>query len=72
VVKKMDEKPNSIGRATMDEDETIILDLRAVGEQGEVGIGRLTYPKTHPQYAEILKHLGGLKPGDNKPVPPFN
>jgi len=63
---------SSIGRATMDEEGTIILDLRAVGPNGETGNARLVYPKTHLQYDEILKHLGGLKTGENKPVMPFN
>lgn len=67
----MDKKPDSIGRATMDENETIIMDLRAVGPNGETGTGRIVYPKSHAQYSEILKHLGGLKPNENKPVPPF-
>lgn len=55
----------------MTEDGTIVLDLRAVSPQGQVGIGRLTYPPSHPQYQEILKHIGGIKPGENKPVPPW-
>ncbi len=63
---------NSIGRATMGDDETIVLVLRAVGPNGETGVGRLEYPKSHAQYNDILKHLGGLKPGESKPVPPFD
>lgn len=62
--------PASIGSATMKPDGTIQLLLRAEGG-GAVGDALLTYPKTHPQYAEILRHLGGLKPGQSKPVPPF-
>jgi hypothetical protein len=31
----------------------------------------LTYPPSHPQYREILEHVGGLKPGETKPCPPF-
>lgn len=67
----MKKEPESIGRATMGEDGTIILDLRAEGPDGQIGIGRLVYPTSHPQYNEILKHLGGLKPNENKPVSPF-
>jgi hypothetical protein len=36
-----------------------------------VGDGFLTYPPSDPQYAEILRHLGGLKPGETKSVPPW-
>jgi len=67
----MQKEPESIGRATMEDDGSIILDLRAVGPDGQIGIGRLVYPKDHPQYSKILKHLGGLKPKEVKPVPPF-
>jgi len=64
-------KAESIGTATMTADRTIILDLRAQAPDGTVGDARLTYPKSHKDYAAILKHLGGLKPGEHKPVPPW-
>ncbi|MGD9589183.1 MAG: hypothetical protein AB7Q37_01035 [Pyrinomonadaceae bacterium] len=67
----MQKEPESIGRATMEDDGTIILDLRAVGPDGQIGIGRLVYPPSHEQYQYILKHLGGIKPKEVKPVPPF-
>lgn len=57
--------------ATMSEDKTIILDLRAEGRKGEIGTGRITYAPSDPQYNDILKHLGGLKVGEKKPVPPW-
>ena len=63
-------KAESIGSATMKDDGTIVLMLRATGG-GAVGDALVTYPKSHPKYAEILAHLGGLKPGESKPVPPF-
>lgn len=61
----------SIGSATMTKDGTIILDLRAEGAGGMAGDARLVYPRGHKQYDEILKHLGGLRPGETKPVPPW-
>ena len=60
----------SIGTATMDPDGTIVLLLRATGP-GVVGDGRITYAPTHAEYQNVLKHLGGLKPGESKPVPPW-
>ena len=51
-------KAESIGTATMTADRTIILDLRALAPDGTVGDARLTYPKSHKDYAAILKHLG--------------
>jgi hypothetical protein len=61
----------SIGSATMQPDGTIELMLRAQGAGGMLGDALLRYPPTHPQYQTILNHLGGLKPGEAKPVPPF-
>jgi hypothetical protein len=62
--------PESIGVATMEPDGTIVLMLRAEAP-GIVGDGRLTYPPSHKDYGEVMKHLGGLKPGESKPVPPW-
>lgn len=59
-----------IGSATMTDDRTIVLDLRAEGP-GIVGIARLTYPPSHPDYWRIFNHLGGIRPGECKLVPPF-
>ena len=64
-----DERP--IGTATMERDGTIILNLRAEGAGGAIGDARLAYPKGDKRYAEVLKHLGGLKPGEVKAVPPW-
>ena len=46
---------DSVGRAKMSADGTITLQLRSLW----------------PQYEEIRHHLGGIKPGESKPVPPF-
>ena len=62
--------PESIGTARMEPDGTVILDLVA-RTGGVVGQGRLTYPPGHPDRGAILRHLGGLRPGEMKPVPPF-
>jgi hypothetical protein len=61
----------SIGSASMTGDGTIILDLRAEGPGGLTGDARLVYPRGHQQYREILEHIGGLRPGESKPVPPW-
>lgn len=63
-----DERP--IGNAKMLADETLVLTLRA--ETGAaVGHAEFQYAKNDPEYARILKHIGGLKPGEEKQVPPF-
>ena len=61
----------SIGSAFLDEEGSIVLDLRATNGRGVVGDARLVYPRSHPKYASILEHLGGLAPGETKQVPPW-
>lgn len=61
-----------IGIATMLPDGTIVLDLRAEAPGGTVGQGRLTYPPGHPEYAAVLRHLGGLRPDEVKSVRPWD
>jgi hypothetical protein len=57
----------SIGNAFMAVDGTITLTLTAP----DGTISAVAYRKTDPQYARIVSHLGGIHPGDHKPVPPF-
>jgi len=62
--------PASIGFATMDTDGTIRLQLMARGDR-VIGDAVLIYKPADPQYQDIKKHLGGLNPGEEKPVPPW-
>jgi hypothetical protein len=55
----------------MRQDRTIVLDLIARGP-GLLGDGRLTYSPSDPNYEAILRHLGGLRPGEVKQVQPWN
>ncbi|MBL8537496.1 MAG: hypothetical protein JNM59_08860 [Hyphomonadaceae bacterium] len=64
-------EPRSIGAATMLPDGTIQMQLRAEGPGGTIGDAMFTYPPNHPQYAEMLAHVGGLSPGETKDVPPW-
>lgn len=59
-----------IGEATMLDDGTLVLDLTAVTGATR-GHTRLTYPPGDPRALDVLRHLGGLKPGERKPVPPW-
>lgn len=63
--------PDSIGVARMEPDGTIILQLRAEGP-GMTGDAMFSYAPDHPQYQMVLAHLGGLKAGEQKPVPPWS
>jgi hypothetical protein len=63
----------SIGQATMEADGTIVLYLRAQASGSAAsGDAVIRYPPDHPQYRSILEHLGGLRPGQTKPVRPWN
>ena len=61
----------SIGSARMDEHGIITLFL--IAEVPGLGIahGSLVYKPSDPRYNEILSHLGGLRPGEHKPVRPW-
>jgi hypothetical protein len=52
-----------IGRARMSADKTITLDLFVPASS------QVRYEPSHPQYRSVLEHIGGLTPGEEKPVP---
>jgi hypothetical protein len=62
--------PDFIGVAKMDEKHNVTLDLYA-REGGLRGVAQFVYPPTHAQYRYVLDHVGGLSPGESKPVRPF-
>ena len=57
----------TIGVATMSSDGTVTLNLRS--PDGAEGV--LAYPRSDPNYARIVSHIGGIRPGEHKPVPAF-
>ena len=71
IVKVAEMEQQSIGTATMRQDRTIVLDLIARGP-GLLGDARLTYSPSDPNYEAILRHLGGLRPGEVKQFQPWN
>ena len=58
-----------IGTATMADDRVIQMELVSFGCDGMIAHGRIAVPPSDPRYAEYLQHLGGLEPGQTKPVP---
>ncbi len=60
-----------IGTATLQADGTLELALRAVAPDGTFGEALLRVPPTDDRYEGMIEHLGGIKPGESKPVPPF-
>jgi hypothetical protein len=60
----------SIGVAAMSADGTITLHLKSLWPDPHED-SDLSYAPDDPQYDEIKKHLGGIEPGQSKPIPPF-
>ena len=66
-----DQFPREIGMATMKRDSTIVIDIYG-GPETNYALGHLEYRPTDPNYRAVLDHLGGLKPGERKGVPPWS
>jgi hypothetical protein len=60
----------SIGSATMKDDGSIVLQLRAQSN-GAIGDAVFVYRRGDPNYDSILKHIGPIKPGETKLVRPW-
>jgi hypothetical protein len=58
------------GTAVMQEDGAISLHLRLTGD-GKDTDDILTYKTTDRGYDNVLRHLGGLNPGESKPFSPW-
>lgn len=66
-------QPDNIGSATMLEDRTIMLALiYSFPGGGHTTPTNLRYRPDHPEYADLLRHLGGMKPGEVKGVKPYS
>lgn len=61
---------DSIGTAEMANDGTITLHLQSLWPD-PVAEGELVYAPDDPQYEDIKQHLGGIAPGDKKPLKPW-
>ncbi len=63
-------KPSYIGEAWLEKDGRITLHLSSDADGNHVN-AMFSYETDDKDYQKILKHLGGLKPGETKPVKPF-
>src|SRR6516165_9465619 len=61
---------DSVGRAHMSADGAITLRLHTLWPQPFTESERV-YAPDDPRYAFIKRHLGGIAPGETKPVPPL-
>ncbi|MFZ3360977.1 MAG: hypothetical protein WCA56_02130 [Xanthobacteraceae bacterium] len=60
----------SIGTAEMSADGVITLHLGSLWPD-PIAEGEIRYAPDDPQYEEIKQHLGGIAPGETKPVKPW-
>jgi hypothetical protein len=61
-----------IGSATMEADGTLVLNLYAETPDGRSrGMAQIRKKPGDAEYDKWLKHLGGMKPGEEKLVPPW-
>jgi hypothetical protein len=63
--------PKYIGDATMASDGVITMRLGMTTDCKHVD-GLFVYRPGAADYDDVLKHLGGLKPGETKPVEPWS
>ena len=61
-----------IGLATMLENGSIVLDLRAEGPGGLIGHSRKIYKPGDIDYEKVKAHVGGISIGEEKLVPPWS
>jgi hypothetical protein len=64
------EAVDSVGTAKRSVDGTITLHVHTVWPQ-PIAETELVYAPGNAQYDTIKRHLGGLSPGQSKPVPPM-
>jgi hypothetical protein len=57
--------------AWLEPDGTLVMQLRAETAGKAVGDALLRYKPDDLEYGRMLEHVGPLKPGERKPVPPW-
>lgn len=65
------QRENTIGEARMLADGTLELQLESNDLRDSIGAGTFRYPTVHPQYEEILAHVGPIQPGQRRAVRAF-
>ena len=61
----------NVGSAYMQPDGTLEMSLRTETQDGTIGEAFLVIPQGRSALRDMVKHLGGIKPGEGKPIPPF-
>jgi len=66
----LDAPPADVGSATMLDDGTLRLNLRSETDHG-IAESLLIVSPNDARYSGMVKHLGGIKPGETCRIPPF-
>ena len=61
--------PASIGNARMESDGTLRLMLRGIGADGSIAEALAILSPGEERYAEMMKILGPMAPGDSRLIP---
>jgi hypothetical protein len=64
------EAADEVGAAKMSADGVITLRIRSL-PPGPIAEGQFSYAPGDPHYDEIKRHIGGIMPGETKPLPPW-
>lgn len=67
----LDEPPENVGTAVMAADGTLTLRFRTETKDGMIGELTKVVKPGEEHYDMFVAHLGGLKPGEGKAIPPF-
>jgi hypothetical protein len=63
--------PESVGVARMAPDGTVTAYLRSEAPGQPIAEAKTIYKPGDPKYDEMVAHIGGIKPGEEKPIPPW-
>jgi hypothetical protein len=64
-------KADNVGSAYMQPDGTLEMSLRTETDDGTIGEALLVIPRADPRYKDMVAHLGGIRPGEGRTIPPF-
>lgn len=65
-------QPAVIGEATMLPDGSLSVKIKPDGPPQRGETGAVVFKPDNPRYKEILAHVGDMKPGERKPIAPWN
>ena len=67
----MNQKSKHVGLARSEEDGTIRLNLVTQDDAGRRGEATIVVVPGDDDYEDTVTHLGGIAPGESKPIPPW-